>query len=137
MTLLINCPSSTTIAVLLAPLPYRSLKSANTRVTLEKHCFDAQVILSEEVWQEIWWWIENLVLSKGRAIIGHWESSIGHSFRCLSSRLVGSSLPGLKDERSMDSGGTERSHKHKYTGDKGSQISFFDIYPYASTGKVN
>ena len=35
----------------------------------EKQCFHARIVLSEEVRAEIHWWIENLMLSKGKAII--------------------------------------------------------------------
>ena len=34
-----------------------------------KQSFNARVVLPEEVMEEIQWWIENLMLSKGRALI--------------------------------------------------------------------
>ena len=71
MTQLISRLSSEAIAVLPAPLQYRSLQRQQILELAEKKSFSAQVVLSKEGREEIQWWIENLMLSKGRAVISH------------------------------------------------------------------
>ena len=65
---LIGRLSSTAIAILPAPLQYRALQRQQILELAEKQNFHARIVLSEEVRAEIQWWIENLMLSKGKAI---------------------------------------------------------------------
>ena len=60
--------------------------------------------------------------------------SVDHNFRCLSSDF-GCNLSGTNHRRPMDSRGTKT--PYKYTGAEGSQIGYFNIYPYAPKSKVN
>ena len=69
LTQLIGRLSSTAIAILPAPLQYRALQRQQILELAEKQNFHARIVLSEEVRAEIQWWIENLMLSKGKAII--------------------------------------------------------------------
>ena len=57
MTQLIGRLSSTAIAVLPAPLQYRSLQRQQILELAEKKSFSARVVLSKEVREEIQWWI--------------------------------------------------------------------------------
>ena len=69
MTQLTGRLSSTAIAALPAPLQYRSLQRQQILELAEKKSYSAGVVLSKEVREEIQWWIENLMLSKGRGVI--------------------------------------------------------------------
>ena len=69
ITQLIGRLSSTAIAVLPAPLQYWSLQRQQILELAEKKSFSARVVLSKDVWEETQWWIENLMLSKGKAVI--------------------------------------------------------------------
>ena len=69
MTQLIGRLSSTAIVVFPAPSQYRFLQRQQILELAEKKSFSARVVLSKEVREEIQWWIENLMLSKGRAVI--------------------------------------------------------------------
>ena len=62
MTQLIGSLSLTAIAVLPPPLQYQSLQRQQILELAEKQRFSARVVLSEEVREEIQWWIKNLKL---------------------------------------------------------------------------
>ena len=69
LTQLIGRLLSTAIAILPAPLQYRALQCQQILELAEKQNFHARIVLSGEVRAEIQWWIENLMLSKRKAII--------------------------------------------------------------------
>ena len=66
---LIGRLSSTTIAVLLAPLHYRHLQHQQIHKLICHNSFEEKVIISVETRNELLWWKENLTLCSGRSLI--------------------------------------------------------------------
>ena len=69
MTQLIGRISSTAITVPPAPQQYRSLQRQKILELAEKQSCNARVELPAEVRGKNQWWIKNLMLSEGRAVI--------------------------------------------------------------------
>ena len=66
---LIGRLSSSTIAILPAPLQYRSLQRKQILELASGKNFESSVDLSEEITKEINWWIQNLNLNNGKTLI--------------------------------------------------------------------
>jgi len=61
--------SSSAIAVFPAPLQYRAIQKQQILELSFKKNLDSQVTLVEETRKELQWWIQNLHLSNGRALV--------------------------------------------------------------------
>ena len=133
LTQLIDRLSSTAIAILPAPLQYRASQRQQILELAEKQNFHARVVLSEEVRAEIQWWIENLMLSKGKAIISQPPQLVITSNASMQG--WGGQLVKDKQQGSVDTRGTEKSYKHSRA--EGSSVGNFDVHLYASTSTFN
>ena len=124
LTSLIGRLTSSAIAVLPAPLQYRTIQRQQIWELNSGKDFESLISLNKEVRQEINWWIQKLE-SQQRKVSDTQLSTDSDFLGCLNARL-GCLLPGSKDRGSLECLREEQSHK--LSGAKSSKTCDFDIY---------